>query len=208
MRALNLRLAFEREQTLRREVDHRVKNSLASISSIITMKARRSPDEGTRTALEDIGLRIRSLASLHEQLQDVGAHQTVDLVVLFERVGTDLRQLLPQGVDLDIRVTGRQVAPALANSLLLIVNEFVSNSVKHGLSKKGGNISIAIDAGTAGDNWSIVCKDTGDASAQDAQRAAQSSGLGTRVIHSIARGLDAQVEFSADGGGMKLAVRK
>ena len=65
MRELELRRSLEREQVLRREIDHRVKNSLAAIGSLLSMKARGAADEKVREALEDAGLRIRSLSSLH-----------------------------------------------------------------------------------------------------------------------------------------------
>lgn len=204
MRELDLRMALERERVLRREIDHRVKNSLASIGSLLSMKARRAEDENVRLALEDASLRIRSLSSLHAELHDLGLDQTVDLDSLFGRVSADLEQLLPGDVELAVAVRGEQATPRLANSLLLIVNEFVSNSVKHGLAANGGRIDIEI--ATDGDTWTVFCRDTGSADAQDAERAAELSGLGTRVIHSVATSHGASVEWRADGKGMELRL--
>ena len=204
MRELDLRLSLERERVLRREIDHRVKNSLASIGSLLSMKARGAQDENVRLALEDASLRIRSLSSLHAELHDLELDQRVDLASLFRRVTADLEQLLPGDVALAVDVRGGQASPQLANSLLLIVNEFVSNSVKHGLSANGGRIDIAI--ATDGDDWSIHCRDNGSADAQDAARAAEASGLGTRVIHSLATAHGASLDWRADGKGMELRL--
>lgn len=205
MRELDLRQALEREQVLRREIDHRVKNSLASIGSLFSMKARTAPDEKVRLALEDASLRIRSLSSLHAELHDLEQGQLVDLASLFQRVCQDLQQLLPDGISLSAKVSGDQASPHLANSLLLIVNEFVSNSVKHGLSSGGGSIECVI--ATAGEQWSIICKDNGSAGKQDAERAAASSGLGTRVISSLATSLGASIDWRANGSGMELRLQ-
>ena len=204
MRELDLRLSLERERVLRREIDHRVKNSLASIGSLLSMKARTAPDENVRLALEDASLRIRSLSSLHAELHDLEHGQSVNLTSLFQRVSADLEQLLPDETALSVLVRGGQATPQLANSLLLIVNEFVSNSVKHGLGAAGGKIEIVI--ATSGDDWSILCRDDGTAGERDAERAASASGLGTRVINSLATSLGASLEWHAEGKGMELRL--
>ena len=204
MRELDLRQALEREQMLRREIDHRVKNSLASIGSLFSMKARAAPDEKVRIAMEDASMRIRSLSSLHAELHDLEEGQSVDLESLFRRVCMDLEQLLPEGVSLSADVRGGRASPHLANGLLLIVNEFVSNSVKHGLSDAGGRIEFVIT--TAEDQWSIVCKDNGSADTKDAALAASASGLGTRVINSLATSLGASLDWRASGHGMELRL--
>ena len=101
-------------------------------------------------------------------------------------------------------VRGGRASPHLANGLLLIVNEFVSNSVKHGLTDAGGRIEFVIT--TAEDQWSIVCKDNGSADTKDAALAASASGLGTRVINSLANSLGASLDWRASGHGMELRL--
>ena len=204
MRELNLRLALAQEQTLRREVDHRVKNSLASIGALLSMKARRAADEAVQHALEDASIRVRSLSSLHAELHELEKDELVDLHSLFGRIESDLRQLLPDDLALKIAVVGDRASPELANGLLLIVNEFVSNSVKHGLQDRSGSIAIAIRAGD--DGWSIACSDDGSATSADAERAALAKGLGTRVIQSLASSFGVTPDWSANGSGMHLRI--
>ena len=137
-------------------------------------------------------------------MHDLEQGQLVDLASLFRRVSLDLQQLLPEGISLATSVSGDHATPHLANGLLLIFNEFVSNSVKHGLSAAGGAIEceIAIE----NDRWSIVCKDNGSAGPQDAERAAANSGLGTKVISSLATSLGASIDWRAEGSGMELRL--
>ena len=205
MRELELRVALKEEQTLRREVDHRVKNSLASIGAMFILKARREPDEAVRRALEDASNRIRSLSSLHAELHEADSSQQVNLGSLFGRVQTDLRQLLPDGIALEIAVGQDRASPKLANALILIVNEFVANSAKHAFGSGQGSIRIAIAADD--DSWSILCRDDGSATADDADRAAALSGLGTRVIDSLAKSLGTTATWRSEGAGMELAIR-
>lgn len=204
MRELNLRIALEDERVLRREVDHRVKNSLASIGAMLSMKARRTSLEALKLELDDASTRIRSLASLHAELHELEAGGHIDLRSLFERVQTDLRYLIPEAVTLVIEVEALETTPQLANALLLIVNEFVSNSVKHGSMDRTGTINVQIKCGAR--SWSIICRDNGAATKLDAERAMAKCGLGTRVIHSLASSLGANAEWTATGGGMKLSV--
>ncbi len=204
MSELNLRLALQEEQMLRREVDHRVKNSLASIGALLTMKAKKASDETLRSALEDAGTRVRSLSSLHAELHELEAGGRVDLHSLFQRVEVDLRHFLPDDTKLSIDVEHSETTPELANALLLVVNEFVSNSAKHGLKDGKGTIEVTIKGGDQ--KWSIVCRDDGVATQLDANRAMSKSGLGTRVIDSLARSMNASAEWSSDGAGMELRV--
>lgn len=204
MRELNLRVALQQEQMLRREVDHRVKNSLASISALLSMKARKTTVDALRLALDDTSARIRSLSSLHAELHDLEQMGKVNLQSLFGRVQTDLDHLLPADAKLSIEVEDQKATPELANALLLIVNEFASNSVKHGLKEGAGTIDIKISGDDS--NWSIHCKDDGQATERDADRAASASGLGTRVIRSLAASLGATAIWHSDGSGMQLKV--
>ena len=204
MRELDLRLSLQQEQTLRREVDHRVKNSLASIGALLSMKARRENNDAARHALEDASNRIRSLSSLHAELHDLEGDELVSLGSLFGRIETDLRQLLPDGIDLTVRVANDRASPKLANALVLIVNEFVSNSVKHAFGDSRGSISIAIEAQP--ERWAITCRDDGSATAEDAERAAAGSGLGTRVIQSLAASMGTVPQWRGDGFGLELRM--
>jgi two-component sensor histidine kinase len=204
MRELDLRIALGQEQTLRREVDHRVKNSLASIAALLSMKARRESSEAARSAFEDASSRIRSLSSLHAELHDIDGADMVSLARLFDRIEFDLGRLLPDGIGLTIITGQAAVTSQFASACVLIVNEFVSNSVKHAFGNGHGRIEIKID--TDGLQWSITCRDDGRASAADAERAAAGAGLGTRVIQSLANSMGTVPIWSADGSGMQLSL--
>jgi two-component sensor histidine kinase len=204
MRELDLRLALEQEQTLRREVDHRMKNSLASLGALLSMKALRESDQSARLALEDASNVVRSISSLHAELHEIGASERVNLRSLFTRVQADLTSLLPAGISLEITVGDDRATPKLASALVLIVNEFVSNSIKHAFAASGGSVRITIDASENG--CAIVCRDNGSATQGDAERAAAGSGLGTQVIQSLASSMGTVPAWRADGSGMELEI--
>ena len=68
----------------------------------------------------------------------------------------------------------------------------------------GGSIDVNIEAHP--DRWMIVCRDNGSAGAAEAERAAKTAGLGTRVIQSIASSLNSAPQCSANGDGMLLRL--
>lgn len=204
MRELNLRQSLKREKTLRREVDHRVKNSLASIGAVLSVKARRTESAEVRAALEDVCVRIRSLSSMHAELYQAEEGQRVSLSNLFNRIAKDLQQLLPDDVELLIHVHSADVQPEFANSLLLIVNEFISNSIKHGLNDSSGMIEIEIDVYET--SWRMICADNGTGDERAAERAAGGAGLGSQVIRSIAQSLGASIIWQAREPGLSLTL--
>ena len=116
----------------------------------------------------------------------------------------DLLQLLPDGVNLFIEASTGRASAQLANALLLITNEFVSNSVKHAFTGRSGKIEIVAQISEGA--WSIVCRDNGTATAGDAERAATAAGLGTRVIQSLVASMGANAQWRAGGDGMELCV--
>ena len=120
------------------------------------------------------------------------------------RIETDLRQLLPDGIVLVIRVSDDRVGPKLANSLVLIVNEFIANSAKHAFGSGSGSITVDIEVPSG--RLSLVCRDNGTAGAAEAEHAAKGSGLGTRVIQSIASSMNIMPQWQASGNGMELRM--
>jgi two-component sensor histidine kinase len=205
MRELELRLALKRQDVLRREVDHRVKNSLASVAAIITLQASRSQLETTRDALNAVLTRLGALESLHEELHQDGVGATVDVSRLVERSVAKLRQLLPPGIAIEVDIEPFDVTSAEANAIALTINEFVTNSAKHGLMDGGGTIRIQ-GSQDSGKGFRIACEDNGIGDSKSIERIHGSSGLGTRVIRALAASIGARTHWSAADPGIKFEM--
>ena len=152
----------------------------------------------------DASGRIRSLSALHAELHELDGNDLIGLKSLFKRIETDLQQLLPEGIDLAIDVNDDRVGPKLANSLVLIVNEFIANSAKHAFGS--GHGSITVDIGVSSGRLTLVCRDDGTAGVAEAERAATGKGLGTRIIQSIASTMGVMPQWKASGIGMELRM--
>ncbi len=205
MRELNLRRVVAEQDVLRREVDHRVKNSLASIAAIIQLEARAQASAEAREALESVLKRLTALSALHEEMHDGEAGGDVAIAPLIDRAFTKLRLLVPARVTLAADVAAFSLPVAQASALALIVNEFVANSVKHGFADgREGRIAVQVANDTAG--FALHCRDDGAGNDAALVRLEGSGGLGTRIITALSRSIGAEARWGSDGRGITLEV--
>ncbi len=131
MAQLELRKALRTAEILRREIDHRVKNSLQSLTAVTRFEARRVAGDEARQALERVTRRIDSVAVVHEQLFITGADEKVSLVAYLENLAGHLAAVAPSGV----RVEGASEAIMLnsrdAAMVGTFLNEVAANAYKH-----------------------------------------------------------------------------
>jgi|CXWL01.1.fsa_nt_gi PAS domain S-box-containing protein len=130
-----LRASLKEKEALLKEVHHRVKNNMQVITSLLRLESNRIDHPTTKSVLKDMQNRILAMASLHEALYRSNSFAQVDLESYLKELTTQLQrslvaspgqiafhlELLPVGLDLD------QAVPCG-----LIVNELVSNALKHG----------------------------------------------------------------------------
>jgi two-component sensor histidine kinase len=137
VRELN-RVVLSKEAAVR-EVHHRVKNNLQTISSLLRLQARRSEEEETRTALQEAERRVRSIAVVHEVLSREPGEEVVfdeivrSLVLLVEDTVLALHpvEIVVNG---ELGVLGTDVATPLAVALA----ELLTNAVEHAFVGFGG----------------------------------------------------------------------
>jgi two-component sensor histidine kinase len=149
MRQLELRVALRNQDVLRREIDHRVKNSLASVAAIVALQASRSPDQAVRDALAAVQTRLAALVSLHEQLHRAADGASVRLDRFVETSAEMMRSLLADNVSIDAGMERATISPEQASLVGNIVNEFVANSAKHAFPN-GARGAIRISGTRAG----------------------------------------------------------
>jgi two-component sensor histidine kinase len=127
------RLLVSKDATIR-EIHHRVKNNLQTISSLLRLHGRRLESPEARDALEESVRRIRSIALVHETLS-AGASQEVD----FGEIVRQLVRMVGEGIGSDERpvrliVEGNpgEVRAEVATPLALVVTELLQNALEHG----------------------------------------------------------------------------
>ena len=133
------RLLVSKDETIR-EVHHRVKNNLQTISSLLRLQARRLPVGGGRTALEEAERRIRSIALVHEILsrepgQQVPFNEIVDQVV---RMANDA-VVNDQPVRFTVTGEAGELPAEVATPLAVALTELLQNAVEHAFGDADGD---------------------------------------------------------------------
>ena len=123
---------------LLKEMNHRVKNNLQLISSLLDIQAEKLPDDNTRKAIEDVRNRIFSIALIHKRLYSDPNVPMVEISTFVDDLIPHILDLKPFGEE-KIDLIKKIDCPALkiedAVSIGLILNELITNSIIHGLSK-------------------------------------------------------------------------
>ncbi len=142
----SLEQALETNEHLRRELQHRVKNHIGIVISLIRSRARMTKSEEAREELISIGERIRTLHLVHEQLYQTGASDKLSLRPFLSQLVERLCHLHEAGdIALEFDIVDIELATDTAVPIGLIANEFVTNSLKHAFGDGGGKISVTVE---------------------------------------------------------------
>jgi two-component sensor histidine kinase len=194
-----LRSALEEKQLLLRELSHRVKNNLSVIKSLVQLQRNRSKDPAVLAASDELISRIFAISLVHDQLGRDQSLSSVDPVEYIEAlVGNLAGGLGLEGsrIDLDLDAGGRVIQMEAATSLGLIVNEALTNALKHASPGSEGKPSIRLSLSVEDDEYRLVIIDDGPG--PDASYAAR--GLGLKLVAALARNLGGQASLEAIEG--------
>jgi len=198
-----LRASLEDKEVLLREVHHRVKNNLQVIASLLRLHSERIADPEARTAFEDSQDRVRSIALLHEKLCRSESLASVNVAEYARDLTTAL--LRARGADagrlVQVVVTGDDVTLPLDRALPfgLILNELVTNSLKHGLTEAIARPEIRIEVARRGDEVELVVSDNGIGLPPEFG-AGGPWRIGIELVRTLSRQLDASLAFESRGG--------
>ncbi|MDB5417976.1 MAG: histidine kinase, partial [Phenylobacterium sp.] len=134
-----------REKDLQlRELQHRVKNNLQLITALIRVEAQGVADHSTSEGFDRLAGRVEALGLLYRGLADAGPGDEVDLgVYLSEIASAVMRAHALEGIRLDLRVDSWPVSIDVAMPAGLVVNELLTNSLKHAFGgREAGTITL------------------------------------------------------------------
>ncbi len=204
---------LDKRVNLIREIHHRVKNNLQIISSLLNLQIRRLHDEASKGALQSAIGRIMSIAAVHEALCEKNIGQ-VDVVALAHTISSlAIRGMAETGQKTKVEVEGTSslmLSPRQAANLAAVLNELLSNAIKHS-GKKFGKGKIHISLTQEERNVILSVCDNGKG-LPDGFDLKQHGGLGLQLITMVAenelrgkfflenreKGLEAKLIFPCD----------
>lgn len=139
------RAALEEKELLLKEIHHRVKNNLQIISSLIRLKAEAAmDDERALPLIEDIQMRIQSMAHLHELLYHSDDFGSIDAGVYLAAIARELSGMNPR-VSISCEAIPFQIGLDEALPLGLLGSELLVNALKHAFPEgQGGTVRLSL----------------------------------------------------------------
>lgn len=198
-------LVLEKE-TLLQEVQHRVKNTMNTMVSLLSLQADALQSAEAVDALRDAQSRFKSMGTLYDHLYRREAHDAgsvreylADLVGVLAGAFPTVRNTRVT-TDIEDRVLdGKRLS-----TVGLIVNELVTNSLKHAFpGREDGRLHVR--SGTDGEYVTIVVEDNGTGFPEPP--AGESSTFGMTMVRALTEQLGGTIRFEQEDGGMRAVLR-
>lgn len=189
----------QRKEVLLREIHHRVKNNMQIVSSLLSLQSRYMENESYKQMFKESQNRIKSMALIHEKLYKSKTLETVN----FREYITDLVQGLVQSykghnITVTIEVDDILLDVNTAVPCGLIINELVSNALKHAFPGREGEIKVGLHASNG--TIELVVADNGVGIPEGVDMKATET-LGLRLVTILAEDqLNGKIKLTQDGG--------
>jgi PAS domain S-box-containing protein len=193
--------SLKEKEILLKEIHHRVKNNLQIIASLLSLQSRYITDENVLNALKESQNRVKAMALVHERLyrsenpSEVALSDYLRYLIdnLFRFYGAN-----PQKVRMTFDAGDVKVDINKAIPIGLIINELVSNSLKHAFPEgKPGELSITVISD--GEAIVMIVRDTGPGIPADFDWRNTKS-LGLQLVISLVEQLNGTIELERAGG--------
>ena len=209
-RTRDLTQALEQKTALLHEVDHRVKNNLQLISSLLLLQNRRVTDPAVKASLRGMLERVSAIATVHRRLfqsDDVERFDVSAFVrdLVSDMVGGARRDDIKVRLDLErIDVAASKAAP-----LALVISELFSNALRHGFpveTMNGRNGEIFVGITRDDGEFRIEITDTGVGVENSATPGALGVGFGLTIVQLLCQQLKALSETTPAAPGTRVVV--
>jgi two-component sensor histidine kinase len=203
---IQLEELIREKDTLLRELQHRVKNNLQMITALIRLEARALPGEAMCSSFDRLAGRVEALALLYRSLSEGPDEQSVDLgTYLSEIASAVMRAHAIEGIRLDLQVDSWPVSLNVAMPAGLVVNELLTNSLKHAFAgRDGGTITLHCLVDATG--CRVLVADDG-VGLEDGSGWPKPGKMGAMICKSLQQNAKARIEVaSRKGEGMRVTI--
>jgi len=192
------------------EMRHRVANSLQIIASILLIKARTVQSEETRLQLQDAHQRVLSVAAVQQHLQVSGSGAQIVVGDYLKKLCETLAQSMigdSRTITLKVEADAGTAVSHQAVSIGLIVTELVMNALKHAFPGEKKDAAILVSYKVSDSDWKLTITDNGIGKpTTSAADGIKPGGLGTSLVQSLTKQLDATVEIKSDSHGRAVSI--
>ncbi len=198
-----LRASLDEKEILLKEINHRVKNNLQIISSLLSLQSSNITDPLAQNYFRISQDRIKAMALIHEKLYQSEDLARIDFGDYLRSLASDLHRSYgneAQTVELNIDAEFMLLGVDVAIPCGLIVNELLSNSLKHAFPDNRSG-AITVEAHTSGGVHTLVVRDNG-IGLPESLDIGSSDSLGFTIVNALAGQLGGTVEIENNDGAL------
>ncbi|SIS89559.1 Two-component sensor histidine kinase, contains HisKA and HATPase domains [Zobellia uliginosa] len=197
--------SIDEKENLLREVHHRVKNNLQTVSSLLSLQARNTPNEQIKALVRSSQNRVTSMAMIHEMLYVRDNLSKIEFGSYVNELSQYLLRTVErndQKIKVNLNIPETLLSIDTAIPLGLLINETVTNSIKYGFKDRNeGEIKIELEKRDQ-DCYILKISDDGLGFALDHDYKNYNT-LGLRLIHNLARQLQGSIDRIPSKKGTK-----
>jgi PAS domain S-box-containing protein len=197
---IEIKNSLNEKEVLLREINHRVKNNLQIIASLLHLQADSIDDKYMVDILKESETRVKSMAIVHEKLYQSPNFNYINFKQYLEKLVYDI--LYTYGikigtikVQLDIEDINLNIDTAIP--LGLIINELITNTIKYAFPQNEGNITIQLKS--LPENMEITIADNGIGLPKNIKLENPET-LGLQLVQSLVNQLDGKLKLNNDNG--------
>ena len=192
------------KELLLKEIHHRVKNNMQLISSLLTIQSQTIQDPSIKTMFRMCQGRIQAMALIHESLYKSSDLRTVNIEDYLRSLVTNINdfQQIPDVPAPEINVSVDPIIMSIDTAIVcgLIVNELVTNSLRHAFRRIHHHPSVNISLKIIHDNYSLTVTDNGSGIV-DTTAFEKPNSMGISIVSVLAlRQLEGKIVLGSDAG--------
>ncbi|MCF8361358.1 MAG: tetratricopeptide repeat protein [Prolixibacteraceae bacterium] len=186
----------EEKSLLLRELNHRVKNNLQMVSSLLNLQARQLEGHPAAEALNAGRYRVEALTLIHQKLYRHDVDTKIDIKDYVEELSNNLVMSFGKNFQLELDLKPLIMKIDKAIPLGLIINELITNALKYA-SQDNVFPWLKISLGSSDENGYVMIEDNGPGLPDDFNKA---SSFGIKLVNSLIKQLDGKIEWDSTNG--------
>lgn len=194
------------KDTLLQEIQHRVRNNLQIITTLIRLEARNARSSSAAVPFDRLAGRIEALDMLYRSLSHEGHDSEIDLGIYLSQIASAvMRSHAVEGIRLDLKVDTYHVSINVAMPAGLVVNELLTNALKHAFHGREGG-TITLHSVVDGNGCRVVIADDGIGLPKGVEWP-QRGKLSALIVQSLKVNAKAILQIeSSPGRGMRVTI--
>lgn len=200
--------SLQEKNLLLKEIHHRVKNNLQIISSLINLQSNLIDDEKIINVFRNSQSRIRTMALIHELIYGTENFVYLNIPEYLSKLIESIRvtySVHSEQVEINLEADKLNLGMDLILPVGLIINELLTNSLKHSFPNgRNGIINISLK-NTGRKNFSIILSDNGIGFPPDFEMKSKNT-LGVFLVKTLVKQLNGEIDFITQSEGVKIVI--